>query len=73
MDLQTIIENTPRIIGQTAVCAAIVYPIYSGISKVVHKEKKFTDILKEPSTKGMVAGISIGYMLLEYAKLFFSK
>jgi hypothetical protein len=73
MDLQTVIENTPRILGQTALYGTLAYPIYVGLRKAVSPERKFKEIFKEQSTHVMVGCLSAGYLCVEYAKLFFNK
>ena len=70
MDLQTIVENTPRILGEAAAFTVIVYPIYSGLKAMTSKES-FTEVAKKAETFYMTAGMGVGKLLYEYGSLFF--
>jgi hypothetical protein len=70
MDLQTIVENTPRILGETAAFTVLVYPIFTGLNAMVSKEK-FTDVAKKAEILYMTAGIGVGKLLYECGSLIF--
>ena len=64
MNLQTIVENTPKILGETAAFTALVYPIYSGLKSMTSKEK-FTEVLTKAETFYMTAAMGVGRLLFK--------
>lgn len=71
MDLQTIVENTPRILGVAVAVTAIAYPVYSALQYITGEMNSFKEALNDTSTVNMAAGISVGTLLCQYGALFF--
>jgi len=65
-DLQTIVENTPRILGLSAVVGAVCYSAHCAVKSMVTR-KPFVQVLKQG---GPALGYGIGCALGQYAYLF---